>query len=449
MFQQGVRNVIERCVKCKVVTPIISRGFDFKDENMYKIYRFELRPQSIKGVLHFWFRAVAPRVINVYEINFGNIPNDTERKNLQKSYELEKLKGLKYLESMIFGSQTQKAPFGLTVEYDKKNIEAIGKFERSDGRFKFKHDFAPNDLLYALYGTYSEKNNERFVVSYLKPDSHFTLKFIVKDEFTWNVIYSLLKIISVLSGFGAKVTKGFGQFEILDKDFSRSKYVSTSEIEKLLDQTGKTLIEYIKEYDKSKLISLEKSNIFDSEFPNLANGAYEFFGPIVKDTRWDNAMSKLYYISRHSRGWYRQLKYDLRKVNQKGTLKCDAVKNLIDCLEGRSRQVEISPAILGMPLQYQRLHSEIKRVTFYPYAPGENNNNVGRKPSPLRIIINRHDQSWAAYGLLLKSKVTNYEELIYLIYNDEKVEFKAQLKTTFDQLGQKIKENIKQGGVQN
>ncbi|HEY8543342.1 MAG TPA: type III-B CRISPR module RAMP protein Cmr1 [Pseudothermotoga sp.] len=438
-------NVINKPVECKVITPIISKSLNFSVNGSpsYKIYHFELRPQSIKGVLHFWFRAIAPRVIDIYTLNFHNIADKDERKKLEKLYEKEKYKGLKFLESMIFGSQNEKAPFGLIVKYDQGDTAPIDSIRLDNKKEKSEPDLVLKKLSYPLYGTYyTSKSNpkDNFVCSCLKPESTFELKFFVKDELTWNVIYSLLKIVSVLSGFGAKTTKGFGQFEIInDKDFHREKYTNLFEIEKLISQVEEALTDYIKEYDKNKLIEFGKIDV--SDFPNLTDDAFKFFGPIATGTQWHDIMSKLYYVSRSSKGWYRQLKFDLRKLNQEETPKFDAVKNLIECLEGRLKQVEISPAILGMPLQYQRLKSRVSKITFYPKVPGETNDR-GRKPSPLRIIINKSGQGYTAYGLLLKSKLTSDKELIYDISSN----FNAKLTTTFDQLSGKIEKSINKGG---
>lgn len=438
--------MIGKDVECRVVTPIISKGMDFSvNQNpRYKIYSFELRPQSIKGILHFWFRAIAPRVIDICRLNLSNIRNENERKELEKLYGKEKYRGLKFLESMIFGSQNGKAPFGLVVEYNQTDTVLVGSIGLDNKqREKFEPSLELKNLSYPLYGTYylsTSSPKDNFVCKCLKSGSTFKLRFFVKDELTWNVIYSLLKIVSVLSGFGAKTTKGFGQFEIInDKDFQREKYTNLSEIKKLISQVEKTLTDYIKEYDKNKLIEFGKSTV--SDFPNLTDSAFEFYDPIETGTQWHDVMSKLYRASRDSKGWYRQLKYDLRKVKQENTPKRDVVKNLIECLEGRLKNVEISPAILGMPLQYQRLRSKINKVTFYPKVPGEIKDR-GRKPSPLRIIINKSGANWAAYGLLLKSKLTNDDELIY----DDSSNFDAKLTTNFGQLSEKIKESINKGG---
>lgn len=445
--------MISKQVKCKVVTPIISKSMDFSENQspVYKIYSFELRPQSVKGVLHFWFRAIAPRVIDIYKLNFDNIKNEDRRKELEKIYKKENYKGLKFLESMIFGSQNQKAEFCLIVKYSREDTVPIVEitFDRNNKkklRFNINLQLTnKKDLLYPLYGTYLLSRNQRdnFVCECLKPQSIFKLVFLAKDEYTWNVIYSILKIVSVLSGFGAKTTKGFGQFEIInDKDFHRGEYVSKEKIEELIKQAEKALIGYINENDKDRLIVLGKSSV--PEFPNLAEGSFEFYGLLETGTEWSEVMSRLYYLSRSNRGWYRQLKYSLRKMNQKINQKensnRDAVKDLIECLEGRSKEVEISPAILGMPLQYQKLKSRVEKITFYPKVPGEEDDR-GRKPSPLKIIINKSGQHWAAYGLLLKSKLTSDEQLIYDISSD----FKAKLTTTFDELDEKIKKN-EEGG---
>lgn len=428
--------MIEKIVTCKVVTPIISKGLGFMQSGDHKIYHFELRPQSIKGVLHFWFRAVAPRIIDVRELNFENVKDE----ELRKIYGNLEYKGLRYFESLIFGSQEQKAPFGLGVQYNSNETIEIGRIE--DGKLRVENQEFDKDILYALYGTYyaTKRPNDNFVEKCLKSGSSFKLRFWVRDEDTWRVIVSLLKIVSVLGGFGAKTTKGFGQFEITQLDdepkFDRSKYVTDREIQELLKETECVLKNYIEKFDENNLLILRKSTQVD--FPNLLDESFNFSKSLVSPPRsnWKEVMKELY----RQFGFYRQLKRDLRYLNKDGQK--DTVKKLINCLNGFGREVTVFPAVLGMPLQYQRLKCKIKKVIFFPYVPGEKGNK-GRKPSPLRIIINRDKNGWTAYALLLKSKVTNDERLEH----DSKAAFQAKLTITVDDLKKKtrLKDYFEQG----
>ncbi|MCX7813808.1 MAG: hypothetical protein N2250_09185 [Pseudothermotoga sp.] len=123
----------------------------------------------------------------------------------------------------------------------------------------------------------------------------------------------------------------------------------------------------------------------------------------------------------------------------------DVVKVLIACLNGQSKEVNVFPALLGMPLQYQNLKSEVSKVTFYPYVRGEINDR-GRKPSPLRIIINTgkaQRDRWAAYFLILKSKVTQDNSLKH----DPEKSFSSKLTLTVDDLVNLLNNFKSEGGV--
>ncbi len=438
--------MVVKTVTCRAVTPIISRGLDYTKVRDYKVYSFELRPQSVKGVLHFWFRAVAPRVIDVRNLNFESVKDEGQRKKLQKIYGTLEYKGLMYLESLVFGSRECKAPFGLSVEYKPSDVVEIGRVE--DGKFKINNLEFDREILYAVYGTYYytkkvEEMEKNFVEKCLKANATFELKFYFKNEDVKEVIFSLLKLISVLGGLGAKTTKGFGQFEIKSFDdedgcFDRSNYVTKEDILKLLGSFEDSLKKYIEKFDEKKLLILSKSG--NVEFPNLLDESFEFSNPLVGSKRdWKEVMRELY----RQNGWYRQLKRELRffkKQNQRQ----DVVRKLINCLEGKEKEVDIFPAVLGLPLQYQRLKSRIEKVTFFPYVPGEEEDR-GRKPSPLRIIINRGGNGWTAYALLLKSKITEEERLKYNI----RANFQAKLTITPDEVWKIFLSPKKNRGVPN
>lgn len=438
--------MIEKTVKCETITPLISRSLDFTmaNNNDYKIYNFELRPQSVKGVLHFWFRAVAPRIIDVFKLNFDNVKSEERKKEIQKIYGEMEYKGLRYLESLIFGSQEQKAPFGLSVRYNTRDVIEIGEIQGS--KFSVKSKEFEKSFLYALYGTYATAK-ERFVVRCLKSHANFELIFRVKNEDLWEVILSLLKLVSVLGGFGAKTTKGFGQFKIVriegenTSNFDRSKYTTKGEIQSLLKETEDILRKYIKKFDTDELLRLEKSSNID--FPNLLDESFEFFESTVTGREdWKKVMEELYKISQDAQrnGVYKKIKLKLRYYRQS-----DVVKVLIACLNGQSKEVNVFPALLGMPLQYQNLKSEVSKVTFYPYVRGEINDR-GRKPSPLRIIINTgkaQRDRWAAYFLILKSKVTQDNSLKH----DPEKSFSSKLTLTVDDLVNLLNNFKSEGGV--
>lgn len=369
------------------------------------VYPFELRPQSVKGVLRFWFRALAPLVIDVNYLDVSKLP-EKERK-IWKDETL--YPGLKFLEGMLFGSQNQKAPFSLKVEWNHKDVKALGSYgPNRRGRIVFEADGELDQFKYSFYGTYDikeENENKRFMYSYLPPDSELTLKFFVrdkkdkkiKDEEILDVLLSVLQVVSTFSGFGAKTHKGYGEFEIIESDMNRD----FRKFESIVEKAESTLKKFITSHPEiSKLFKIEPTKFQTiPDFPNFAVRTI-FTVPYIRGGNWSEVMRKMYFTSRNNKGWYPQLKNQLRKY------KGDVVKDLIKSMNSNKGSVVIKPSILGLPLQYQRLQAGNRdKITFFAHVETEDKNR-GRKGSPLHISIHRDQKGWYPVLLLLKSKIT-------------------------------------------
>ncbi|PHJ13406.1 hypothetical protein IM42_00495 [Fervidobacterium sp. SC_NGM5_O18] len=403
-------------VKCKVVTPIISR----KDPQTGE---FDLSGQSIKGVLHFWFRAVAPRIINIYRLNEDNKPKspkeNKELYELYKTYEKEKYAGLKLLENEIFGSQKKKAPFGVWVEYNKDDLRIYNsnknKNRNNTDENKNRKNTDENNgsiksngaFTYALYGI------ER--AEYLDVDSLFTLHFTFENKNIENVISSLLKLTSLVGGIGAKTTKGFGRFEIIQNEEEKSNKSVKERIEDVLNEAELSIKEFIESKEilntqkklKDILIYATQTELLD--FPNLCKGSYLLKDTKIKAADLSSVISKIYekqkYTESYSIGWYRQLKYVIRHNGELKKSK-DSLIKLAEVLKGRSKEpVEIPVAFLGLPLQYSFGNVSVK----INQDAGEKKEDIRitRKPSCLRILLFRdRDGKYFVNALLLKSHVS-------------------------------------------
>lgn len=433
--------MVQEVVRCKVVTPIFSRSEEFSDEGG-RTYNFELRPQSVKGVLHFWFRAVAPRVINIFELDFDRLPND-----LAKEFKNEKFRGLKYLEMLIFGSQNRKGPFGLFVRWNEEDTEAIGRFKERNPNNKTVLEFSPvvgKDASYPLYGLYN--TNEKFLTKFLKPGADFEIHIYANDRVTYEVVFSLLKLVSTVSGFGAKTTKGFGEFEIVKPSFNRIQFLSSGNFEQLLSEVEVKIKRFIEEKDLYKALKIEQTPTNLVEFPNFLPGRYEIISIPFKASSLSELFSKLYGLKFQSngnkkriiRGWYREVKYRLRFVgkNRSG----DAVKELVSCINGRAKEADIGPAIVGLPIAYQNLEkagSRIDKITIFPSVKtNETDVSTKRKTSVLRIIISQVQRTYQVFCLLLDSPVTQRG---VLEHNLENARFDLKLTLTHADLKNLVK----------
>jgi CRISPR-associated protein Cmr1 len=402
-------------VKCKVVTPIISR----KDPQTGE---FDLTGQSIKGVLHFWFRAVAPRIIDIYRLNEDNKPKspkeNKELYELYKTYEKEKYAGLKLLENEIFGSQKKKAPFGVWVEYNKDDLRIYNSENKNrnntDENKNRKNTDENNGSIksngafkYALYGIKKAK--------YLDVDSLFTLHFTFENKNIQNVISSLLKLTSLVGGIGAKTTKGFGRFEIIQNEEEKSNKSVNERIEDVLNEAERSIKEFIESKEilntqkklKDILIYATQTELLD--FPNLCKGSYLLKDTKIKAADLSSVISKIYekqkYTESYSIGWYRQLKYVIRHNGELKKSK-DSLIKLAEVLKGRSKEpVEIPVAFLGLPLQYSFGNVSVK----INQDAGEKKEDIRitRKPSCLRILLFRdRDGKYFVNALLLKSHIS-------------------------------------------
>jgi len=408
-------------VECRVITPMFSRGAQQSSSGQYP---FELRPQSIKGVLRFWFRAVAPLVINVYELDVDGLPEKEKEKWKDVRY-----KGLKFLESLIFGSQERKAPFGLAMEV-KGQSKLLGQIrEDQRGRKKFENQFIQQersgDVLtiydYIFYGLYDTA--KKTVSKYLPQDSILTLTFFFHDPKVKEIILSLLQLISIFSGFGAKTRKGFGEFEIVDPQGYQRAVEKYKDVIKNVTNAIKEFIEEHNSKSEVPKLVLGRTNFNGlPEFPSFTH-CKVFKLDNLADSAPTKVFKKLYKIRFDvqkrevvERGWYQELKHKLRHLNG------DCVEDLKDALLKRKHRITIPPSIMGLPLQYQNLQDKhnpnfFKGIKVILYSSLEeveqmrNDEIEGRKASPLFISIHKFSDVWKPIVLILESKITSKANL--------------------------------------
>lgn len=405
---------MEKIVKCRVITPLFSRGAQPAKNG---VYPFELRPQSVKGVLRFWFRAIAPLVIDIYKLDFNNLPQE-KQKEWKKQFEKEKYKGLKYLENLIFGSQNMKAPFGLTIAIDNSQVDSqLLRWSERPSKKEFEA------VSYPLYGV-QDRNNK---CEYLKPGARFSLEFFCKDEKIWEVILTLLKVVSTFSGFGAKTRKGLGEFEIVSPKSERDH----ASYKKFVQESADVVKGFVEKHNASAGTRfpkfLVKPTKFEGDIPEFPNFAASTLFKLeeLKADSFEKVMRELYYLRGNKetkevigRGWYLQLKRELR------TYKGDNVYELIDAMLGRRKELTLYPSIMGLPIQYQNLRVprnksasyELKnavnkvRTIVSPSLKGLIEEDSDRKASPLFISIHKeNNNAWCPMVLIMESLIT-YEK---------------------------------------
>ncbi len=155
-------------IKCKIVTPLLMHGNDGNDGKTP-----ELRAQSFKGIMRFWWRAIN-----------GNLSLEEE---------------LKKKEAEIFGDTSRKSSFRIKIL--NKNIK--------------KGSFAPLP--------HREKS---FKVNGFNPNQIFEIEFLGKNlELAKNIFL----LSTILGGFGQRARRGFGSLEIVQIDNKEFCFEKTKE----------------------------------------------------------------------------------------------------------------------------------------------------------------------------------------------------------------------------
>lgn len=344
---------------CNTVTPLLSRGI-IPNGN---VYPFELRPQSIKGVLHFWFRSIIPFIIDKSD-----------------------LKKIKEIEQAIFGSTKQKSPFGVDLNIVEARFEDITSLINKPVNKPYKYA-----LKYCAYGTMGEADNYKYTC--LDANSRFEIKYRLskRTSSTYDAfLISLTKLISFYGGFGAKSRKGFGSFEIVD--ISKPGQMNSNDLQNLLPNSSIgsiSLAELKKQRNKqldkitdaispcvsdlSKL--LDELNIdHQSEIERSKNLTVQAF-PMLPFSRemeiftnqdtWQKVLKKIFQP--RGRDGIGQGIYTRIKLN-----KLRGFKNNSDVLQTMRKTVMLGnplpegiifkPSILGLPIQYQKVNKNPRRT---------------------------------------------------------------------------------------
>ncbi|MEW5762643.1 MAG: type III-B CRISPR module RAMP protein Cmr1 [Bacillota bacterium] len=160
-------------VTYKVTTPLFLGGADGKETA-------ELRPPSLKGLLRFWFRAVAlPRLGNWQAVS--------------------------KLEKDLFGSSEQQAAFILSLEQHEEPLVVKA-----------------NEIWSTQYGLsylgYGVVDKGQTVRAYLKEGFSFTLHLVARRDIPSeqaDLLVQATKALGLLGGAGARSRKGFGSLSLV------------------------------------------------------------------------------------------------------------------------------------------------------------------------------------------------------------------------------------------
>jgi len=170
-------NRIEKSYRIEVVTPMFLGGADGASA--------ELRAQSIKGMLRFWWRALHPGLSGEELFTKeGKIFGSTE------------------------GDEHQKAAFSFYIDEEKSQYNFKNDFNRGEQiTVKGRPDKIFN---YLTVGLYTLNNEKTFIRPHIEPGSYFTLNFIYRDKEIMKSVEESLTALIQFGGIGSKCRNGFG-----------------------------------------------------------------------------------------------------------------------------------------------------------------------------------------------------------------------------------------------
>ena len=263
--------------ECEVVTPMFLSGANQKEA--------ELRTQSIKGALMFWWRALYGR-----------------------SYEL---KEMKEKESEIFGNTEKKSKISINVESLFENrIENLPKgktFTVQSSRMKNPIQLGIID--YLAYGLHNYQRGRGNIYNrpFIKSGVNFKINIKIGNNFKEEIMNSF-NILVNYGGLGAKARNGFGSIscknceEINIKDFFKGSvkkftaFNSNSWIKTFNKHSSWTnaLSEIGLKYREARL-SLERKHSFERR--GLVSKPIVAFGEKIPKHIESERQSKTYFLS--------------------------------------------------------------------------------------------------------------------------------------------------------
>ncbi len=171
-----IRGISRARYDFEVVTPLFMGGADPKYA--------EIRAQSIKGLLRFWWRA------------------------FQQEADITKLRGK---EDRIFGSTDGKSRFSISVHNTVKPVQANlskGKTYSVAGK-----SFTPGIIEYLSFGI---SDRGTYIRQHFPSGTKFTVNMTFYDESVKAEVLKAFSMLVAFGGLGAKSRNGFGSLRLLN-----------------------------------------------------------------------------------------------------------------------------------------------------------------------------------------------------------------------------------------
>jgi len=386
----------------KFNTPVFARGGS---------YGFEITPQSIKGLMRFWYRALLPNVIDIHRCG-------------QKT---KQYCGMKYAEELLFGSTKQRSLFDVEVEL-KGMIQDFGSWGTTPrGRpvFNPKEFLVTSGANYAAYGMSPTKPGEP-IRKYLPAGAEVILSFVFRRKSLSNemrdAFLHLWGVISMFGGIGAKSRKGYGSFDIATTkvegtmfDYSPTQTLFPESLRNVLDTVRSTFAKMLAKLDTENALAFDLQPLMPvPPFPALTQVCW-LHKKKYQNSDWRSVLDAIFGGSgmmgqRSYRGNFQAYKtVKIKGMRLKHGEQNDGVQAVREIIYGQAPtfphdQWEVSPTILGLPLLYQNMGNT-------PDSTGRNtgevNNPTGRKASPLFVSIHKKNNDTFAFFLLIPSQISS------------------------------------------
>jgi len=325
----------------KTITPtLMGGGFSQNDG---------IRPSEIKGIMRYWFRAIAGSVIG------------------------DDLEALKDLESKVFGSQDRKSPFRIVVEGVKD--EYFENWER-----------LPKEIAYL--GFVINMNRER-LNNIVREGSVFNVKFLfknsIKEETIKLVAYSFY-LATALGGFGLRARRGFGSWQIEDVNFGDLNIDVSEGLNNYAKENIETVIK------KATETIGNKQNDGKLKFTNFIN--YKLEQIIINESNWKKLLSDL-------GAYYRYFRVNpLANSLGKDDFRPKHTKDYDEILDRSKREKELFNPIFGLNIIYKN------KISVNLVSNGE----TLRRASPMFISIKEIEDKLAINLFVSVSQYFKEEE---------------------------------------
>ena len=326
--------------ECEIVSYMFAHGADQGT--------FELRATEIKGLLRFWFRTALSSKLQ------------------------DNIKGLKFIESYIFGDTSQKSKVIISVDSklykSKVPIQGI-KFNLNGIHFRI------DPIKYIAFGinqwnSYVDSGTFKINVELFTSDDK-------EKEYIASILDNLFFLFSTFGGIGAKSDKGFGSFQIKSIKYEPDKLKLKEDINNAVENIFKNSKE-IFDSKKPKDINFEAVNFKGlPSYPFLNLKKPETFGSIpLGNVNLNEALSKIgeqYYKFR-------------REVEKDG--------NFNSSYKNENSSYKAKRALLGLPILYQQ-----------PRPTVTLKNSTGRKASSLHMSLKKINSNYYLFYVFLPAKI--------------------------------------------